>query len=318
MAQPPTAPDAVAFAQLDVFADRAGAGNPLGVVLDGRGFDDAAMQAFAAWTNLVETTFVLPPSQPGADYRVRIFTPSREIPFAGHPSLGTAHAVIEAGLAAPRDLGDGRRGLVQDCAAGQLPVTLEADPRGGEALFVQAPGARVLRVAEPLEADAAGAALADALAGLPTGALAPALVEGGRCWWVVEAADEAALRGWRPDHAAIRALAAATGSLGICAWARAADPAAWWQVAVRALPCGIGIDEDPASGAANGLLGSMLRQREPHGPLADGYAVSQGREIGRDARLLVRIAADGAVRVGGRTQTVIRGEVAWPPGPPRG
>ena len=86
------------YLQLDVFASRAGGGNPLGVVVDARNWDGESMQAFARWTNLVETTFLLPPTDPSADYRVRIFTPSREIPFAGHPSVGSAHAAIEAGV----------------------------------------------------------------------------------------------------------------------------------------------------------------------------------------------------------------------------
>ncbi|NUS39590.1 MAG: PhzF family phenazine biosynthesis protein, partial [Lysobacter sp.] len=109
------------YLQLDVFADRPGAGNPLGVVLDPDGFDDATMQAFAAWTNLSETIFLLP-SGTGADYRVRIFTPRQELPFAGHPSVGAARAVLHAGLAQARD---GR--LVQECAAGLLPVRAEGD-----------------------------------------------------------------------------------------------------------------------------------------------------------------------------------------------
>ena len=110
------------FAQLDVFADRPGTGNPLAVVLDGQGLDTAAMQAFANWTNLSETTFVLPPSDPSASYRVRIFTPRQELPFAGHPSVGTAHAVLEAGLARAVD---GR--LVQECGAGLLPLQVQGE-----------------------------------------------------------------------------------------------------------------------------------------------------------------------------------------------
>ncbi len=91
------------YAQLDVFADRPGAGNPLAVVLDGAALDDANMQAIARWTRLPETTFVFPATTPEASYGIRIFSPRREVPFAGHPSVGTAHAVLEAGLASPRD-----------------------------------------------------------------------------------------------------------------------------------------------------------------------------------------------------------------------
>jgi len=89
------------YLQLDVFSARAGGGNPLGVVIDATDWTGEHMQAFAAWTGLVETTFVLPASTPAASYRLRIFTPTREIPFAGHPTIGSAHAVLETGTAAP-------------------------------------------------------------------------------------------------------------------------------------------------------------------------------------------------------------------------
>jgi PhzF family phenazine biosynthesis protein len=108
------------FLQLDVFADRPGAGNPLAVVLDAEGLDTAAMQRIAAWTNVVETTFVLAPDAPGGDYRLRIFTPHREIPFAGHPSLGSAHAWLEAGGTPAGDT------LQQDCGAGRIQVAGKA------------------------------------------------------------------------------------------------------------------------------------------------------------------------------------------------
>ncbi|HZX80681.1 MAG TPA: PhzF family phenazine biosynthesis isomerase, partial [Lysobacter sp.] len=117
------------FLQLDVFADRPGAGNPLAVVVDADGLDTAAMQAFANWTNLSETIFLLPPGD-GADYRVRIFTPRQELPFAGHPSVGAAWAAIEAGL-----VDADRASIVQDCAAGRLPVGIGAD----RAIRVRAP-----------------------------------------------------------------------------------------------------------------------------------------------------------------------------------
>jgi PhzF family phenazine biosynthesis protein len=292
------------YLQLDVFPAHPGGGNPLGVVVDARGWSDAEMQRFAAWTDLVETTFVLPPSTPEASYRLRIFTPSREIPFAGHPTIGSAHAVLDTGFATPRD---GR--LVQECGSGLLPIRVEGS--GTErALFVQAPRARVLHEGsddQPL--------LQALLGDVALGALPPAFVEGGRRWWVAEFADEAALRAWRPDHATIARLAAASDSLGLCVFARSRD--AEHELVVRAFPAGAGIVEDPASGAANGLIGAWIAQREPHGPLAHGYRVSQGREIGRDAEIVLHIehgggAAGGlAVWVGGRTQTVVDGMLAW-------
>ncbi len=156
----------------------------------------------------------------------------------------------------------------------------------------------------------AHALLAPALRGVAPGALPPAFVEGGRRWWLAQLADEVTLRAWRPDHAAIAALAAASDSLGLCVFARSTDPG--FELAVRAFPAGVGIVEDPASGAANGLIGAYLAQREPGGALARGYRVSQGREIGHDAYLTVQIEPDGGVWVGGRTHTVIDGSLHWP------
>ena len=287
------------YLQLDVFAARPGGGNPLGVVVDGAGFDDATMQRIAAWTGLVETTFLLPPSTAEACYRVRIFTPTREIPFAGHPSIGSAHAALDSGVASPRE---GR--LIQECGAGLLPILIEGEgPQ--RRISVQAPAAKIVRDG----ADAANetAALLD---GLAIGTLGIALIEGGRRWWVAELADAAALRAWMPPHARIGALAQASDSLGLCVFAREQD--AEHELVVRAFPAGVGIVEDPASGAANGLIAAFIAMREPHGTLARGYRVSQGREMGHDAGIDVRIDDDGMVWVGGRTNTMIDGHIAWP------
>ena len=257
------------------------------------------MQRFARWTALVETTFLLPPTDPKASYRVRIFTPYKEIPFAGHPSIGSAHAVLACGLAETRD------GLLwQECGAGVLPIRVEGNGPGRE-LLLQSPGERVLDTgptAHPL--------LPAALSGIELGTLPPALVDGGRRWWLAEVADEASLRAWQPDHAAIGALAQASDSMGLCAFARSGHPD--YQLVVRALPSGVGIVEDPASGAANGLIAAYIAHAEPHGMLARGYQVSQGREIGHDARLIVRI--DGtSIWVGGRSHTVVDGTLEWDP-----
>jgi PhzF family phenazine biosynthesis protein len=286
------------FLQLDVFTDHPGGGNPLGVVIGADDWRGTDMQAFAAWTNLVETTFLLPPSEATASYRVRIFTPSREIAFAGHPSLGTAHAALETGF-----VDANADALVQQCDAGLLPVEIDRS-RPQRELSVQAPKSRVVRDG----ADAASA-LRDILGDVRLGALGAAMVEGGRKWWLAEFADEATLRAWRPDHTAIGSLARATDTLGLCAFARSA--CGEFEVAVRAFPCGVGILEDPASGAANGLIAAYIAHAEPHGPLARGYCVSQGREIGRDAKLRIRIDLNGSVWVGGCTQTVFDGRLNW-------
>ncbi|MGC1549054.1 MAG: PhzF family phenazine biosynthesis protein [Rhodanobacter sp.] len=287
----------IRYLHLDVFAASYGGGNHLGVVTNATGWSEAQMQRFARWTDLVETTYLLPPTDPKASYRVRIFTPHKEIPFAGHPSIGSAHAVLECGLAVPHD------GLLwQECGAGVLPIRVEGEG-AQRTLLLQSPGERVLQTgqeAHPL--------LPAALSGIDLGLLPPALVDGGRRWWLAECADEASLRAWQPDHGAIGALAKASDSMGLCAFARSTHPD--YQLVVRAFPAGVGIVEDPASGAANGLIAAYIAQAEPHGSLANGYAVSQGREMGHDACLIAHIAGE-TIWIGGRTHTVIDGNLRW-------
>ncbi|NLB14521.1 MAG: PhzF family phenazine biosynthesis protein [Gammaproteobacteria bacterium] len=285
------------FLQLDVFPARFGGGNPLGVVIDGSALDAATMQAIAAWTNLVETTFLLPPDDPQASYRVRIFTPTREIPFAGHPSVGSAHAALESGLCAPQD------GLLwQQCGAGTLPIRVE-DQGTQRRLFVQAPAASLLETGTT-----AATSITPLLEGHALAPLGAALVDGGRRWWLAELADAAILRQWRPEHAAIAQLAAASDSMGLCLFAREND-----GLVVRAFPAGAGIAEDPASGAANGLIAAFIAQCDgKDSALARGYEVRQGREMGHDAHLSVRIDADAAIWVGGRCNSVIDGHLQWP------
>lgn len=289
------------FLHLDVFAPRAGTGNPLAVVLDAEGLDTDAMQRIAAWTNVIETTFVLPPSTPEASYRVRIFTPRRELAFAGHPSVGTAHAVLAAGLASPRKTADGSLQLVQECGAGLLPVRVEGEG-SARALFVQAPPTQVLgrRTGDDGALRALlGGRLSDAGA---------ALIDSGRRWWAAELIDEAAVRTWVPDFDGIAALASPHEAMGLAVFARCTGSD--YGLVVRALMPFHGQYEDPASGAANAALAGYLHSTGQAGGLGARYVVSQGREVGRDARLTL-IVEDGRIWVGGATQTVLDGVLRW-------
>ena len=286
------------YLQLDVFADRPGAGNPLAVVLDASGLDDEAMQAIARWTRLPETTFVFPATNIEASYAIRIFSPRREVPFAGHPSVGTAHAVLEAGLAAPRE-----GLLVQEGIAGLLPLRVDGSGRTRR-IAVRTPRAKVLETADTPQGP-----LRDALRGLPAGALSPALVDGGRRWWLAELKDEASLRAAQPDWIAVSSLARATDSMGLCAYAR--TPGQPYDLAVRAFVGAPAAFEDAASGAANATLAAWLKSRDAL-PGRDGrYRVSQGREVGHDALLELQVDADGEVWSGGQVQTVVNGEIDW-------
>ncbi|MCB1553939.1 MAG: PhzF family phenazine biosynthesis protein [Xanthomonadales bacterium] len=283
------------YYQLDVFARSKGGGNPLGVVFTPEPWEAARMQRLARWTNLVETTFVEPSDD--ADYRVRIFTPTRELPFAGHPSVGTAHAWLEHG-GQPGQAGQ----ILQQCGAGRLPVRID-EAEGRRRISVQAPAATKLEP-RPRDLQLARACVEN----LALGSSGLGLIEGGRRWWVAELASEAQLRAWTPDHPLIRQLAYATDSLGLCVFSRSPHPD--YDVAVRAFPAGVGIVEDPASGAANGLIAAWIAWHDPQDALVAGYRVSQGREMGHDALLNVSYD-DAAIWVGGATDTVIRGEIHW-------
>jgi PhzF family phenazine biosynthesis protein len=280
------------FLTLDVFSAAPGRGNPLAVVLDAEGLGTAAMQSIAAWINLSETTFVLPPSG-GADYCVRIFTPRQELPFAGHPSVGTAHAVLLSRMVEPRD---GR--LLQECGAGLLPVNVEGE--GGERrIHVRAPrGAE--RAADP-------AAVVSALNGARRGALAPALIDNGPSWWCVELADEDAVRGLRPDLPAIARATLATEAVGVAVFARC--PRRPYALVVRAFVPADGIPEDPVTGSANAAIAALLHARDALP--SNAFTSSQGREVGRDGVVEITVDGDGEVWIGGQTQTVVEGELRW-------
>lgn len=299
------------YLQLDVFAAAPGAGNPLGVVVDGERFDPARMQAFAAWTNLSETIFLLPPTVPEADYRVRIFTPRRELPFAGHPSVGAAWAAVAAGRVSAA--GDA---LVQECAAGLLPVRIARDA-GTLRPRVRTPRARRLGGAElapgllsaVLDAmrrgDGASAATADGLA--------PALWSNGPHWWLLPMADAADVRGLAEgaglDLAAIAALTRATGAVGLAAFAP--DARDGHHLVVRAFCPADNIPEDPVTGSAQAAIAACLADAGRL-PGVDGcYIGSQGRELGRDGRVEVTVDDEGEVWIGGEVQCPIRGTLGW-------
>jgi len=287
---------------VDVFSPRPGAGNALAVVVGGASLDTSQMQRIAQWNNLAETTFLLPPTQAGADYRLRIFTTKQEIAFAGHPTIGSAHVARIAGL-----VDGGKRDLVQECQSGLLAVRSDGEvgADGSSLQSVRVPRSRVVP-----HGDEVTVLIDRALARVERGALAPACVEGGRRWWLAELKDEATVRAMRPDRAAILALAKHNDALGLCVFARA--PAGRdYELVVRAFPLGVGITEDPASGAANGAIAAFLDERGALGALGNRFRVSQGREMGRDAELVLRIDDERQVWVGGRCRVLVDGRFDW-------
>ncbi len=286
------------YVQLDVFADRPGAGNPLAVVLDAHGLADVDMQAIARWTRLPETTFVFPATTAESSYGIRIFSPRREVPFAGHPSVGTAHAVIEAGIATPRD-----GLLVQEGIAGLLPLRVTGSGPT-RTIAVRTPRAKVMEIATPDDPR-----LREVLDTLPLGALPPVLMDGGRRWWLAELRDETTLRAATPPWDAIGKLAQATESMGMCVFARSDDPV--YFLAVRAWVGAPAQFEDAASGAANATLAAWLASQDALPGQEGRYRISQGREVGHDAIIELYVDDDGEVWSGGRVCSVVSGSIDW-------
>ncbi|HEY8370606.1 MAG TPA: PhzF family phenazine biosynthesis protein [Thermodesulfobacteriota bacterium] len=300
------------FYQVDVFAEAPLEGNPLGVFPDARGLTDDEMQALALELNLSETTFVLPSSNPAAAYRVRIFTPGRELPFAGHPLVGTPWVMAREGafpLVAPRTE------IRHEVQVGVLPVTLETEPDG-------AGGLRVARVVMTQGRPRLGAAIegrdADDLAGAlgrPAGgvglpALPPRVVSTGVDQLLVPLASADAVAALTPDLAAVRRIADRCGAAGIFVFALTGDG----EARARFFAPSLGMVEDPATGSAAGCLGAYLAAA---GQLpGKSLVVRQGVEMRRPSRLDVSVDGETpeamTVRVAGRVEPVIEGTVTLP------
>ena len=286
--------------QVDVFTDRPGFGNALAVVVDGEGIDDASMQRFAAWTNLSETTFLLPPTDDRADYRVRIFTPRQELPFAGHPSVGSAYAALHAGMIEPRE---GK--LVQQCAAGLLPMRVEGGT-GDWKVHVRAPKARQrgatadeVRLLSPIFPASDQSMLGRAV-----------VVDNGPSFLIIALPDETSVRTLVPDLAAMASLCALSSCVGVAIYSPT-DRGCAEQVAVRVFCPNDGIAEDPVTGSANAAIASVLHGNGELAHIGNPYRASQGREMGRDGIVEVSIEEDGAVWIGGKSVVVIEGAMRW-------
>ena len=273
----------LAFTQVDVFTAVALRGNPLAVVLDAEGLADAQMQRFARWTNLSETSFLLRPADPQADYRVRIFTPGGELPFAGHPTLGSCHAWLAAG-GAPR----GGDVVTQECGVGLVRVR-----RSGESLAFEAPP---LRRSAP---DAALVAQVLAALGVDASKLKGAeWLDNGPQWLALRLDSAASVLAIEPDHASLKPLAK-VGVIG--PHPTGADCA----FEVRAFAAAIGVAEDPVTGSLNASLAQWLIGE---GVAPANYVAAQGTRLDRAGRVHVA-QREGQVWVGGASVICIEGSV---------
>jgi PhzF family phenazine biosynthesis protein len=281
------------FKQVDVFTPVAYRGNPLAVVLDGQGLTTEQMQHFTEWTNLSEATFLLPPTQPEADYRVRIFSPGRELLFAGHPTLGSCHAWLEAG-GQPRGAH-----VVQECGIGLVKLR-----RDGDRLAFAAPP---LRKQGPLpEEDVALIALGLGIA--RSDIVAHAWCDNGPNWRGVMLHSAEQVLALQPDASILSGLDVGVvgprGKVGVVGSRDAADDCAF---EVRAFfPGNSGMIEDPVTGSLNAALAQWLIGA---GIAPGSYVASQGTALGRAGRVHVQRDAHGDTWIGGSSVTCIDGQV---------
>ena len=270
------------FAQVDVFSSIPYRGNPVAVVLDGQGLSDADMHAVARWTNLSETTFLLPPTHPDADYLLRIFTPGGELPFAGHPTLGSAHAWISHG-GHPHD----PQCLIQECGAGLVAVRHTK----GTFAFAAPPTVRDGAL-EPSYLDDIARAFGIDRAQI----LAHQWVDNGPGWAVVQLATAQEVLDLEPDLTKIPA--AMIGVFG-------AHPAGSdYDFEMRTFAPGVGVTEDPVCGSINASAGQWLFRT---GQVNTSYRVSQGAKLGRSGDITVSADEDGTVWIAGATTTLFHG-----------
>ena len=276
------------FQQVDVFTSVPFKGNPVAVVLDGNGLSTQAMQAIAGWTNLSETTFVCTPTDTRADYRLRIFTPRSELPFAGHPTIGSAHAVLRYGLK-PKTAGR----LIQECGKGLVTLALD-DGR----LFLSLPKPEVRDVpATQLEQIMA------ALGSAASAVRAKAIIDVGVVWITLQLDGADAVMRLQPD---LTRVAAATprGVAGVTVFGLASGGGES-KLEVRSFAPAEGVPEDPVCGSGNGCVAALVqRDRLLEDPT---YTASQGRCVGRDGRVEVRFAENDTIWLGGQAVTCVEG-----------
>jgi PhzF family phenazine biosynthesis protein len=270
----------VNFKQVDVFTDRPLLGNPVAVVTGAEALDARTMQRIACWTNLSETTFLLRSAR--ADYRLRIFTPRQELPFAGHPTIGSAHAALECGFV-PR-----KKTLLQECGAGLIELSVEDDGR----IFLKGPPAKVERLQKQI----------------PSIPLAPGSavikVDVGPVWVVGEMSDAAALAALKPDMTALAEWSQSLHVTGATVFAPSDDSLS--QIHVRSFAPAHGIPEDPVCGSGNLSVGAFLRETGSVENFGQAYVARQGMQLGRDGRVSVRIAHD-CIAIGGHAVTCVEG-----------
>ena len=270
------------FSQVDVFTEIPFKGNPVAVVLDGDGLETEQMQAIARWTNLSETTFVCTPTNAEADYRLRIFCPMNEMRFAGHPTIGSAHALLSSGFVPKR-----RGELVQECGVGLVRLKT-----GSDGIRIAMPNAQFRQV------DASVHSAVEQAIGAPL-LEAPVVVDLGVAWLTGQVASGELLRGLRPDLSAVGDAAKRAGANGLNLFGLDGE-----SIEVRSFAPHEGTPEDPVCGSGNGAVAYYLRERR--GPM--NYRARQGRCVGRDGHIEITYE-DGTIWLAGKAVNCIQGNI---------
>lgn len=286
----------IPFKQVDVFTNVRFKGNPVAVVLRGDGLTAAQMQQIANWTNLSETTFALTPADSSADYRVRIFTPNAEMPFAGHPTIGTAHALLEAGLIEAKN-----GSLVQQCGAGLVKLQVTEGENGTRWISFDLPEPKL---SPPLD-EAQREDLEGMLGCTLDADIPPQVVDVGPRWLVAQLPNAQAVLEVRPDLQRMKETSIAHGFTGVVIFG-AYDPGARAGIEVRAFAPAFGANEDPVCGSGNGCVAAFIRSTGQTGRFGNELLASQGAAVGRAGALRLSLNNDG-IRVGGNAVTCIDG-----------
>jgi PhzF family phenazine biosynthesis protein len=265
------------FKTVDVFTDKPFLGNPVAVVIGGEELDIETMLRIARWTNLSETTFLLKSGV--ADYKLRIFTPSQELPFAGHPTIGSAHAAIESGFvsSAPTI-------LRQECGAGIVELEV-----GGEEIFLRAPEAKISDVRGKLP-------FAKKLLRIAVGPT----------WITGEVASAAELAALKPDMSALAQFSIDYEATGVTLFAASGESSS--AVHVRSFAPAHNIPEDPVCGSGNICVAAYLKATNQLERFGNRYVARQGMQMGRDGRVSVHVGLDD-IRIGGHAITCVEGEL---------
>ncbi|GAA5556734.1 putative isomerase YddE [Acinetobacter schindleri] len=284
----------IKFKQVDVFTSKPFKGNPVAVVMDASELTTEQMQTIANWTNLSETTFVLPATDEKADYRVRIFTPNHELPFAGHPTIGTAYALIESGIISAK----GNK-IIQECGAGLISLSLQETLEGLSISF-ELPEP-VITPLNTIQIDHL-----EKILGCPIDRqLTPTLVDVGARWIVAHTSDAQTVLSTKPKFSELAIHDTEMKVTGICIYGEWSEN----RIEVRSFAPSCGVNEDPVCGSGNGSVAAFIRYHTIQSTTSDSIIrSSQGQALGRQGSINLTIS-DSKILVGGNAITCIEGTI---------